>query len=56
MLATTFIAFTDEFTSFIVPFFETSLRMIAGYFNRCDTTFLSMLNLSNIVKFSHPES
>ena len=25
--------------------------MIAGDFNRCDTAFLSLLNLSNIVNF-----
>ena len=48
---TSFDAFTDEFTSFIVPFLEISLCMIAGDFNRCDTAFLSLLNLSNIVNF-----
>ena len=48
---TSFNAFTDGFTSFIVPFLETSLCMIAGDFNRCDTDFLSLLNLSNIVNF-----
>ena len=48
---TSFIAFTDEFTSFIVPFIGTSFCMIADDFNRCDTAFLSLLNLSNIVNF-----
>ena len=51
MLAHIFDAFTDDFTSSIVHFLETPLCMIASDFNRCDTAFLSLLNLSNIVNF-----